>query len=102
MIRVNKQLNIALSPLSLSPCNHKARAKESKGQPLSLSSKNECSVTSSNATPNHTSHDQKRSKTPITNIVGQTSIEDLAGHKIGLTQSTHALANESSPKSPNE
>lgn len=57
MIRVNKQLNIALSPLSLSPCNHKARAKESKGQPLSLSSKNDCSVTSSIATPNHINHD---------------------------------------------
>lgn len=79
MIRVNKQLNIALSPLSLSPCNHKetAKIKPRKG-----------------ASPKEIQKADKRAK-----MVGQTSIEDLNANNIVLNSSADAIANEKSPRS---
>jgi len=70
---------------------------------MSLSSKiNESVATSSNATPSNLNNDQKRLRNPANQLVGQTSIEDLAVNHIALAHSTQALVLEPSPKSQNE
>ena len=95
MIRVNKQLNIALSPLSLSPCDHKRRSKEHR-KPAKLVSGARGSISSAQQdTP-----ENKRVEKRMNNLVGQTSIEDLSVTNMVLNSSIRALANEKSPRSP--
>jgi len=91
MIRVNKQLNIALSPLSLSPCNHK--------EITQAKAKKRPSVKGKTATDEPISNEKVKPEKRLL-MVNQTSIEDLNANNIALNSSVNAIANEKSPRSP--